>query len=276
MSAAIDQAFITQFDTEIKLAYQRMGSKLSNTVRRKANVKGSKTDFRKAGTGTAGTKTRHGLVPLMQIGRSLVDCTLEDHYAADYVDKMDELKSNQDERKIVSDTAAGALGRKSDDILVDAMDAGAGNTRVAGGTGLTEAKVLAEQEAFGNAEIPDDGQRYWLIPPEGWSDLLGIPSFAQAEFIGSDDLPWKGGMSAKRYASFMFIPYTGLRAGSGGATEVATLAYHTTAVGHASGQDVTSEVNYVAERVAHLLNSMLSQGACVIDPVGCRQIDIVK
>ena len=33
MANTIDQAFIKQFETEVHMAYQRMGSKLRNTVR---------------------------------------------------------------------------------------------------------------------------------------------------------------------------------------------------------------------------------------------------
>jgi len=40
MANTIDQAFIKQFETEVHMAYQRMGSKLRNTVR-STNVSGS-------------------------------------------------------------------------------------------------------------------------------------------------------------------------------------------------------------------------------------------
>ena len=40
MANTIDQAFIKQFETEVHMAYQRMGSKLRNTVRTAGNVRG--------------------------------------------------------------------------------------------------------------------------------------------------------------------------------------------------------------------------------------------
>ena len=46
MANTIDQAFIKQFETEVHLAYQRMGSKLRNTVR-SSNVTGSVARFQK-------------------------------------------------------------------------------------------------------------------------------------------------------------------------------------------------------------------------------------
>lgn len=275
MAADIDEAFVQQYDTEVKLTYQRMGSKLANTVRRKTNVKGSSTTFNKAGSGTAATKTRHGLVPLMNIDHSTATCTLADYYAADYVDKLDELKIQIDERKVITDNAAAAQGRASDDLIVTAGVAGASVDTAAGGTGLTEAKVAAEFEFYGSNDIPDEN-RFWLIPVQGWTDLLSIDGFSNADFVGSDDLPYKRGMRAKVWMSFMFIPYNGLPNGDGGATEVKTLNYHGQAIGHASGMDATSEVNYVPERAAFLFNTMMSQGACVIDSEGVRTVDILK
>ena len=86
---SVDQAFIKKYEAEVKLAYQRMGSKLANTVRKKMNVKGKDTTFQKVGKGTAGTKSRHGNVPLMNLDHTPVTTTLQDWYAGDYIDKLD-------------------------------------------------------------------------------------------------------------------------------------------------------------------------------------------
>ena len=62
MANTIDVAFIKQFESEVHMAYQRMGSKLRNTVRMANNVTGSTVRFQKIGTGTASTKSRNGNV----------------------------------------------------------------------------------------------------------------------------------------------------------------------------------------------------------------------
>ena len=56
MATSISTAFIKQFEAEVHLAYQRMGSKLMNTVRRSNNVKGNQVTFQKMGKGAAVTK----------------------------------------------------------------------------------------------------------------------------------------------------------------------------------------------------------------------------
>ena len=122
MANTIDTAFIRQFETEVHLAYQRMGSKLRNTVRTVSNVNGSSVRFQKIGTGSASTKSRNGMVTPMELTHTTVDVSLSDFYAAEYIDKLDELKTNIDERQAVAQSAAAALGRKTDEILYTAMD----------------------------------------------------------------------------------------------------------------------------------------------------------
>ena len=93
MANTIDTAFIKQFESEVHMAYQRMGSKLRNTVRMVANVQGSTVRFQKIGTGTASTKARNGMVSPMELTHTNVEATMADYYAAEYIDKLDELKT---------------------------------------------------------------------------------------------------------------------------------------------------------------------------------------
>lgn len=269
MAVDINDAFVKQFESEVHMAYQRMGSKLRNTVRAKANVKGSSTTFQKVGKGTAGTKSRHGNVPVMSIDHSNVECTLGDFYAADYIDKLDELKINHDERMVVTQSAAAAMGRKSDELIVTALDTAANVITEGGTTGLNQTKVNTVFEYFGNNDVPDDGERYFVISPGAWTDLLGITAFSSADFVGPDELPYKGGMVAKRWMGFMWMTFSGLPVAS---NIRKNFAYHRSAIGLASGAEVSTELNYVPEKAAHLATSMMSQGAVLIDGTGVYEV----
>lgn len=276
MSASITNAFIEQFESEVHIAYQRMGSKLGGLVRKKS-VKGDRTTFFKAGKGAAGTKSRHGLVPLMNVDHNYVECVLADYYAADYVDKLDELKINIEERRVVAQAGAWALGRKSDELITNVMSPDTTNALIAAAaTGLTQGKVTQTFERFGNQDIPDDGQRYFLVGPEGWTDLLAITAFSSADFIGADSLPYKGGMVAKQWLSFTFIGFTGLPAGAGGATETRAIAFHRNSTGFGVGQEVQTSVDWIPERAANLITSSMSQGAVVIDGTAIQNVDYVE
>jgi len=268
MSQDISDAFVKQFESEVHMAYQRWGSKLGMTVRRKNNVVGTSTTFQKVGKGAASQKSRHGNVPTMSIDHTPIECTLADYYAADYIDKLDELKINHDERMVAARSGAAALGRTTDDLITTAMD-GTSNATAAGATGLTQTKIETVFKYFGDNDVPDDGFRFWPVSPAGWIDLLAWAPFTQAEYMGYDDLPYKGGMTAKRFFSFVWFGHSGLPISG---SDRKSFAYHATAVGTASGLDVSTEINYVPEKVSHLVNSMMSLGAVLIDEIGCYEV----
>lgn len=261
MSTTIDKAFIKQFEREVHEAYQRQGSKLRATVRVKNGVQGTSTTFQKVGKGSAATKSRHGTVPVMNVDHCTVEVALQDFYAGDWVDRLDELKINIDERQILTNAGAYALGRKTDEMIINALDE-AKNTVGAGTSGLTKEVVLAGFEALGQADVPDDGQRYAIIGWKQWSDLLGLQEFSRSEYIGDDELPWRGAQ-AKRWLGTIWLPHSGLPLSASGVRKC--FWYHKSAVGHAIGQEITADITWHGDRAAHFISNSMSQGAKLID-----------
>ncbi len=266
MSTTIDQAFIKQFEREVHEAYQRQGSKLRNTVRTISNVNGSSAVFQKVGKGTASTKSTHGMVPVMNLDHTSVEVVLSDYYAGDWVDRLDELKTNIDERQVIANAGAHALGRKTDELIVNALDAAAVNTIAAGSAGLTKDKILSAFETFGENDVPDDGMRYCIVGWKQWSDLLAIEEFVNADYIGAQELPFATITQAKMFLGTIFIPHSGLPID--GSDERSCFYYHRTAVGHAATGDVQTDVSWHGDRAAHFVNNMMSQGAGLIDESG--------
>ena len=270
MATSINNAFITQFEAEVHMAYQRMGSKLKNLVRTVNGVNGSSVKFQKVAKGSANTKARHAEVVAMDLSHSNVSATLTDYYAADYVDKLDELKVNIDERQVVAQSAAYALGRKTDSVLTGIMD---GATQLANnssgtGTGMNLGKATSMMELFNTNDLPDDNQRYWVVGPKQWSDLLALDQFSRVEYVGEGELPYAGGMTAKRWLGFLWFVHSGLE--TSGSTDRHTVAFHKSSLGLGIGSDVKTEVNYIPEKVSHLITSMLSIGGTLIDDNGIR------
>ena len=265
MANTIDVAFIKQFESEVHMAYQRMGSKLKNTIRN-TQVSGNTVRFQKIGTGSASTKSRNGSVTPMELAHTTVETTMEDYYAAEYVDKLDELKTNIDERQAVATSAAAALGRKTDEIIYAAMDAGANSTQIHDtSSAIQKADLLSLFETFGSADVPEDGGRYLAMHPKGFADLFLIEEFASSDYVGEQNLPFSGGMTMKQFLGFSIFSTSAITAGK-------NIAYHSNAVGIGVNADVSTEVNYIPEKVSHLTTSMMSMGAVVINDNGVYEV----
>lgn len=265
MANSIDTAFIKQFESDVHLAYQRMGSKLRNTVRT-TNVTGSVARFQKIGTGEATTKSRNGMVTPMELAHTTVEATMADFYAAEYIDKLDELKTNINERQAVAQSAAAALGRKTDALIVAALDAGASSTQIHDTSSAVEvADLLSLFETMGAAEVPEDNQRYLAMHPKGFADLFLITAFASSDFVGEQNLPFAGGMTMKNFLGFNIFSTAAIAGGK-------NMAYHTSAIGLGINADVATEVNYIPEKASHLTTSMMSMGSVAIDDNGIYEV----
>ena len=263
----IDDSFSTQFENDIKLAYQRMGAKLPNTMRRKNNVKGSATTFQNLGKGEAGVKGRNSQVPMMNFTHTPVTCTIVDAYGGQLVDRLDELKAEHDERQAVASSIAASLGRASDTRCIAALD-GNTTTQTSASGAVTKAKLEEIYEAFGNGDVPDDGQRYLWVSPQGWTDLLGISEFAQREYVAESELPWRG-LQAKRWFSFTIAQHSGLTVAS---SVRSSHAYHRSAVGFASQAEAKVDMTWQGKEQAWLLVGSIANGACLVDGTGVYKL----
>ena len=267
MSVSIDQVFVKQFEADVHLAYQQMGTKLRATVRSKSGVVGASTTFQKVGRGTASTKSRHGIVPVMNLNHEPVECVLQDYYAGDWVDALDELKTNVDERRVVASAGAYALGRKTDELIVNAMKQ---STNSVGdySTGLTKDLILSALEVLNQNDVPDDGRRFAVVGVHQWNELLSMNEFVSADYVG-DNLPLISGGATKKWLGITWVLYNDLPLATPNRD---CFMYHATSIGHACGQEVKTDISWHGERAAHFISNSMSQGAVLIDNAGIVRI----
>src|SRR5215469_5954772 len=117
----VDQAFVKQYDADVFEAFQRKGSKMLAACRLKDRLNGQSVFFQKVGKGIATQKSRHGIVPVMNQNHTPIECPVSDFYAGDWIDRLDELKLNIDERMVVANGGAWALGRQVDQQVINAV-----------------------------------------------------------------------------------------------------------------------------------------------------------
>ena len=267
MSVSIDNVFVKQFEADVHLAYQQMGTKLRSTVRSKSGVVGASTTFQKVGRGIASTKSRHGIVPVMNLNHEPIECMLSDYYAGDWVDALDELKTNIDERRVVASAGAYALGRKTDELIVGAMNTA---TTTVGdySTPLSKELILSAVAVLNTNDVPDDGRRFAVVGVNQWNALLSMDEFTSADFVGNNG-PMLNGFESRKWLGITWVLYNGLPVTDSNRD---CFIYHSSAVGHACGQDVKTDISWHGERAAHFISNSMSQGAVLIDNAGIVRI----
>ncbi|MBE3119784.1 MAG: hypothetical protein IMZ61_15480 [Planctomycetes bacterium] len=267
MANTIDQSFITDYDSDVHVAYQQFGSKFRNTIRLKILQPGQIARFPTLGRGTATDKSRNGDVVPMNPVHSYKDVTSTDKYAPEYVDKLDDIKNNIEERQLYARAGAGALGREVDLRVVTVMDATTHNSIAAGAVGLTKNKLLQAILALNSHDVPDDGDRWGALSAQAFEEFINITQVSSRDYV--TDLNWTRGTQVINWRGIKWFFHSALPLST---TTRSNFLYHRTSVGLAENAAITTMVDWVPQKAAFLIDSMMSCGAVLIDGEGIVKI----
>lgn len=275
MTTQASTNFITSFDTLVKKQYQGK-MKLRGAVRVKTGVKGSSHEFPVINKGVATPRIPQTDVTPMNVGHGKAVATIEDWNAADYSDLFDLSKLNFDERQELVDTATFAIGRRLDQLILDAMATGANSTQVAksvGGTdsGLNLEKIVQAKRLMDDAGVPNDGRRHMAVSATAIEQALLVDKISSADY--NILMPLMRG-ELNDFSSFKFHLIEARDEGGLDLTSTTrtNFAFHQDAVGLAVGVDMRTEVNYIPEKTSTLVNAIFSAGSVVIDDDGVYDV----
>lgn len=268
----IDQAFITQFNRDVYLAYQISESKFRNMVRTDAEVLGDRVRFQKLGTLTVTSKARNGNIPIQNPDHSFIDLIMLDRYAAVLIDQLDLTKLNIGVREGYIYNMASAFARETDQEILNALVAGVTGTNFVGTTTLiTRSLALQAREMLDIAKVPSDGAVYAAVTPRQWATLMTIAEFVNEQFIGYDGQPWKmQGPPMKYWNRCFWFQYPEIP-GTGTASARAYM-WHKRCVGHGTGQEMSITWDWENLMKGWSGAGSMSMNAIVIDSTGMVQI----
>jgi hypothetical protein len=275
MSVSLSNAFVTLFDAEVKQAYQGKAM-LVPAVRQRRGVEGSTVKFPKVGKGVATLRVPQTDVTPLNVSFSTVTLTLADYNAAEYSDIFSQQKVNFDERQELVQVVAGAMGRRQDQMILDALANSSTSLTVSNDIGgsdsnmnitkLREAKRLLDKN-----NVAPDG-RHIVIHANGLANLLSETSVTSSDFNSVKALV-QGEINT--YLGFQFH-VLGDRSEGGlaidGSLDRVCFAFHKDSIGYGEGIAMRTEINYIAEKTSWLVNEVFSAGAVAIDAEGIVQI----
>ena len=275
MSKVLSSVAVTEFDSLVKHAYQNAGL-LKGAVTVRNNVVGDTYKFRNMGKGLANQKSTSDLVTPMDITHGFATATLQNWNAPEYTDMFDAQTVNFDEKQELASTIAQSLGRRCDQLVIDAMDAETvyAGTVAAGTTNLTTKKVIEAQVALRAQGVPNSNL-YAAINAQGLGGLLN-----QEEITSSDYNNVKALVNGDvdTFGGFKFVVIED-RA-EGGLTAAGDIVdsyfFSQDAVGLAIGIDIKTDVDWIADRTSWLCNGMLKAGAVSRDGLGIVKVQYDK
>ena len=281
MSKNLSAAASTEFDDMVKHAYQTMGATnggIVNAVTQRNNVVGDTYKFRAMGKGLANQKPSQADVTPMDISHSLVTATLGNWNAPEYTDIFDAAEVNFDEKQELAHTIAGALHRRQEQIIIDAMDDATPGATIAtsvGGadTNMNIEKVIAASKEMNDAGVPIDQDRHIATSAQGLQFMLLETQVGSADYNSVQSLMtgtldyWMG----FHWHIIESRDEGGLTVAAGDVRQ--NYAWHKSAIGLATGIDITTDVNWVPQKTSWLCNGMMKSGAAIRDTAGLIQIN---
>jgi len=275
MAIGLNNAFVTLFDAEVKQAYQA-SAVLVPAVRQRRGIEGSTAKFPKVGKGVATLRVPQTDVTPLNVDFSQVTATMEDWNAAEYSDIFMQQKVNFDERQELVQVVANAIGRRQDQLIIDAAEASGTSLTVANSIGgantdLNVAKLREAKKLLDANNVPPQ-DRHIILHANNLSALLSETAVTSSDFNTVKALV-SGEIDT--YLGFKFH-VLGDRTEGGltkdGSNDRTVIAFHKDAIGYAEGIGPKTEINYVPEKTSFLVNAMFSAGAVAIDAEGIVDI----
>jgi hypothetical protein len=271
MSRYISNLAVAEFDKEVKQQYAQ-NPQLRQLVRVKSGVIGATCRFQKMSQGIATKKVPQADVVPMNIDYSYVTAVLEDWNAPDYSDIFDAPKVNFNEKRELAIVCASSIGRREDQLIIDALAAGATKHEVpVEHTGDTDTmntyKFRSAKRILDYQNVPGT-DRAIVMSSEALFSMLGdanadtFDKNAIKALVQGELTVWLGfRIYTIGYMQEGGLPITDLDVRS-------AFAFHKSSIGHAVGMNMRSEINYIATKTSWLINSLFSAGTIAIDQDG--------
>jgi len=273
MATQLSNNLITIFDSEVKHIYQSEGFTLDGTVRKKTgNAKTFKFPVYGSLQAEAHVPGQDALIQNATQRQATV--VAKDRRVVSATDKFENLQVNYDDRQEAARAQAMAMGRDSDQMIIDALAASTTLKAITetSTAGLKLAKLKSAVEYMEQDEI-DLGMCTYLGTYKQKQELLDEIKATSSDYVSSRPLEtgnFDGFLGVGRYI------WIGARAEGGlpiASRKRKNFLWHKDAVGLGEVLNVQTRTDWDAKMGADLVQSYYSAGAGEIDPTGIVSIE---
>lgn len=271
MSTSLSQVEQIEFDALVKAEYRSQGFLLRDGCRMRNDVIGASIEFRKVDQVIAVPTGYLQSVTIQDPNYTKQTAILQKYTAPTAVDSVQELTVNFDTKMENAMLVAQALGRRSDQIEIDALADDPGDTIVDGGTNMTYLKYTKIMEFFENNAVPLS-DRFVAMSASNFRSLLQAEQFTNSLFTSNRVLD---NAMVKQFLGINLITIPQMAEGGLPKTgNIRTaLAWHKQAIGMGIGHNFRTEINYLPKETSWLINGIFSAGAVVIDNRGVLAVN---
>jgi len=281
MSKFLTNAAVTEFDSEVKHEYQGMRT-LRETVTIRTGVVGESYKFTRMGKGLANQKASQADVTPMDISHGRQTATMENWNAPEYTDIFDQAEVNFDEKSELATTIAKAIGRREDQLVIDALaavtfaatnDSDPDTGRVFDISATRNFDLTSIRSAVAHLDDieSDSGDRHIVLRSEAMQQLLKDTEVTSSDFNTVKSLV-QGDLDTYMGLKFHKIGTRAEGGLPGVAADRTAFVYHKSAIGLAIGIDMKTTIDWIAQKTSWLANGMFKAGSVAREAQGIVKI----
>lgn len=263
------------FEREVHKEFQESGMMLNAC--RMRNIKAKSVQFPVMGAQSSNEHVLGAPVEATNGTRRAVNVNVKDYTSASYVEGFLQDKVSFDEKSELAASIAMELGRRRDQVMIDALNRDVTAQTVANNisgsvANLTVAAFRKAGELLDEVGVPST-DRYAIVTPSGINSLLSDSQATSSDFVTVQALT---NGTIDTFYGFKIIKI-GKNGGLGGlpidgSNDRTNFFYHKNALGCAISQGPTVRADYVPEKVSDIVVGKLSVGSEVIDGTGVVKV----
>jgi len=281
MSKFLTNAAVQEFDSEVKHEYQGMRT-LRETVTIRTGVVGDAYKFTRMGKGLANQKASQADVTPMDISHDRQTATMENWNAPEYTDIFDQAEVNFEEKSELAVTIAKAIGRREDQLVIDALaavsfvttndeDPDTGLVIDISATRNFDLNSIRDAVAHFDDIEAEDEDRHIVLRSKALQQLLRDTTVTSVDFntvkaLVAGDLDTFMGLKFHKIGTRKEGGLPGV------AADRTAFCYHKAAIGLAIGIDMKTTIDWIAQKTSWLANGMFKAGSVAREPQGIVKI----
>ena len=275
MSINLSNVLVKKFETEAIQAFQDAGTGLRNTVRVRDAKGANQVQFQVLGKMTSALRGAvQTAIPLQDASHTPKVATVANYVVSEMTDIFLNNQVGFDERQELVQAMNMAMGRRLDQVIIDALTAATITKTVAANISgandnMTSEAVIEAAKQLGS-DVPDM-DRHIIMHDNGYYHLIQEADVKDFDInitkpLADGKLPNYGGFDLHKMGD---RDEGGLTLATNDRTN---FAWQRMAIGLAINMEPRFEINYEPSYGAHRVSGFLSAGAVVIQADGCVDI----
>jgi hypothetical protein len=273
MSINLQNDLVKIFVEEVKHVFQAEGNRTAGAIREK-RVEGDKAQFPVLGSMVTQERSLGTLLPIQNKDHTPVTITTKNWTATALVDNFLQSQTNFDDRQETVKSLSMGLGRRKDQLVIDALTAATPTSTIGSGsaTDLTLAKLQDAAKALDANGVPDM-DRYFMCHVNNLHALLSDTTVTSADFNSVKALI-KGDLDTFYGFKFIKIPDMADEGGLAiaGNDERDNFAFHKSALGMVMNTEISIGIDRAPQYDADMVTGRLSANAAAIDELGIVKV----